>query len=888
MVKVGSMRRRILLIASMLLLTAGVSSASWRHKADRQPEPAAPAAMTLTAVEFEPAPASRLVLRTSGAPAYTSYSPAPDTFVVDLSNVSKAPSLAVPSPLPPSVTSVTAEEVTEMGTRVTRVTVKLSQPSTLQASAGDHSVTVALPAKEEPLPPVVAAIPAPEPAPAPETAKTETAKPIADEPAVKSEALPQAKAKTLKNVTTSGSGGSLSVQLSADGDVAYNAFSLEKPSRLVIDLNGVADKVAKSAISVNGSVVKKIRVAQFKGGPDPVTRVVLDLAAKSPYKVTKADDGLVVTFDGVQTAEEVRKPEPKPEPAPPMTAISEPVKSADAAQAPIDVPKPVDAPPKPQQQQQKSVETVPQKSADAAPQKPAEIPAQVPVIAEPVPVPQTTVAETAPEPKPKAKAPEWKMPEKQAVKGVIRGGQQPAAPKPSTRKITVQPQPAAAEDVFTDAPQALPTLGSNTQTGPLPTLGSTAAAGGRTLGPGERVYTGEPISLSLKDADLKDVIRTFANLTGLNIAVDPGVNGSVTVDFNDVPWDQALDIILRQNNLGYVLEGNVMRVGTLNRLAEEAAASRKLADEGRLNVPLRTVSYKLSYARAPEVSGLLREIASPRARIIVDARTNQLIISEIPSYLETMRALIDSVDVPTRQVMIEARIVETSKTFIQQYGFQWGFQGTMDPSLGTGTGLVFPNRVDLVGGPFSFAPGVPVLTFHMGNVLGTFNLDFQLNATETEGLSRVVSAPRVQTQDNVAAEIQSGFQIPFQTRINFTTTVAYVDATLRLSVTPQITESGTVIMDINVQKNEPALGLAVEGGAGTPLSTRTAHTRLMVRDGGTAVIAGIYQTKENNGQTRLPFLHQIPIIGNLFKTHDISNSHDELLIFITPRIVRSL
>jgi type IV pilus assembly protein PilQ len=871
------------LFASLLLLTAGASSAAWRHKADQKADPAAPAAMSLTAIEFESAPTARLILRTSGAPAYTSYSPTPDSFVVDLSNAGKAPALTIPTSLPAGVTSVTAEEVTEMGTRVTRVTVKLAQPATLQATAEDHSVAVPLPGKEEALPPVMPAVvatvpPPPEPEPAPEPVKTEAMKPTVDEPVVKSEVLPAAKAKTLKNVTASGSGAAFAVQLAADGDVAYNAFHLEKPSRLVIDLNGVADKVAKSAIPVSGSVVKKIRVAQFKGGAEPVTRVVFDLSAKSTYKVTKEGDGLVVTFGDVQTTDEVKKPEVKPEPKPPLTTISEPA------------PKPAEivAEAKPVEIKTKPVETKP---AEVPAPKPAEITAQVPVIAEPVPekVPEKVV-EKAPEPKPAAKAPEWKMPEKQAAKGVIRGGQQPAAPKPSTRKITVQPQPAAAEDVFTDAPQALPTLGSNTQgQGPLPTLGSsTAAAGGRMLGAGERVYTGEPISLSLKDADLKDVIRTFANLTGLNIAVDPGVNGSVTVDFNDVPWDQALDIILRQNNLGYVLEGNVMRVGTLSRLADEAAASRKLAEEGRLNVPLRTVSYKLSYARATEVSGLLRDIASPRARIIVDARTNQLIISEIPSYLETMRALIDSVDVPTRQVVIEARIVETSKTFLQQYGFQWGFRGAMDPSLGTGTGLVFPNRVDFIGGPFDFGPGNPVLTFHMGNVLGTFNLDLQLNATETEGLTRVVSAPRVQTQDNVSAEIQSGFQIPYQTRVNFTTTVAYVDATLRLSVTPQITEAGTVIMDINVQKNEPATGLAVEGGSGTPLSTRTAHTRLMVRDGGTAVIAGIYQTKENNAQTRMPFLHQIPILGNLFKTHNISNSHDELLIFITPRIVRSL
>jgi len=858
MVKVGSMRRkRILLIASMLLLTAGATSASWRHKGDRPAEAAAPAAMTLTAIELESTPTARLLLRTSGTPAYTSYSPTPDTLVVDLSGASKAPTLTIPPALPPGVTSIAADEVTEMGTRVTRVTVHLAQAATLQAIADDHAVAVTLPAKEEPLPavtPVVtAAVPAAaEPAPAAEPVKMEPAKPIVDEPVVKAEPIPLAKAKTLKAVTTSGSGVTLAVQLAADGDVDYKAFNLEKPSRLVIDLNGVTDKIAKPAITVNDSIVKKVRVAQFKGGADPVTRVVFDLAAKSGYKVTKDGDRLFVTFDGaappppVQVAEEVKKPEPKPEPK------SEPVAPA----------------PEP-------------KKSEPVAAKPAEITAQVPVIAEHVP-------EQVPETKqPEKKAPEWKMPEKHAT-GVIRAAQQPAAPKPRrTTTTTATPQPApVTEDVFTDAPQALPTLGATAQPGGLPTLGS-AAAGGRTLGPGERVYTGEPLSLNLKDADLKDVIRTFANLTGLNIAVDPGVNGSVTVDFNDVPWDQALDIILRQNNLGYVLEGNVMRVGTLARLAEEAAASRRLAEEGRLNVPLRTVSYKLSYARATDAAGLLRDIASPRARIIVDARTNQLIISEIPTYLETMRALIDSIDVPTRQVVIEARIVETSKTFAQQYGFQWGFAGSMDPSLGTGTGLVFPNRVDVVGGPFDFGPGVPVLTFHMANVLGTFNLDLQLNATETEGLVRVVSAPRVQTQDNVAAEIQSGFQIPFQTRINFTTTVAYVDATLRLTVTPQITEAGTIIMDINVQKNEPAIGLAIEGGAGTPLSTRTAHTRLMVRDGGTAVIAGIYQTKENNAQTRMPFLHQIPILGNLFKTHNINTSHDELMIFITPRIVRS-
>jgi type IV pilus assembly protein PilQ len=210
----------------------------------------------------------------------------------------------------------------------------------------------------------------------------------------------------------------------------------------------------------------------------------------------------------------------------------------------------------------------------------------------------------------------------------------------------------------------------------------------------------------------------------------------------------------------------------------------------------------------------------------------------------------------------------------------------MDPSLGTGTGLVFPNRVDTVGGPFQFGAGNPVVSFSLQNVLGTFNLDLALLAAENEGLVRVISAPRVMVQDNTPAEIQSGFSIPYQTRINLTTTVQYVDATLRLAVTPQITEAGTIIMDIQVQKNDPDTGLNIVGGAGTPLSTRRAQTKLMVRDGGTTVIAGIYQVKENNSQTRMPFVHQIPIIGSLFRTHDISSTHDELLIFITPRIVR--
>jgi type IV pilus secretin PilQ/predicted competence protein len=877
MVNVRSKTRARLILLITGMLVAGVTSAHasfWkRSTAAKAPSEAAvsgAAGMSLTAVEFETSPAPRLVLRTTSSPVYTSYSPMPDLFVIDLTGASKAASLAIPTTLPASVGSVSVDDVTEMGSRLTRVSVHLTQPASLEASAEGNNIVITLPASAvaaaadaAPAPvvpqvvpqhiePVTAAEVKTEPLPEPVKSEpiAEAGKP-ALEPAVVTESLPPAnKAKTLRKIETSGAGAAMEVRLATDGDVAYNAFKLEKPSRVVIDLNGVNDKLVKNVINVSDPIVKRIRVSQFKGAPDAVTRVVLDIDEKTGYRVTKSGDALRITFGEAPAM--AATPIPAPTPAP-MPKQEEPRVAATPAVSPA------------------ATGVTPTKTAVAA-----DIPAQVPTIAE---------------------SSAWKMPENhKPVTAVINAPQTQTPPASKKRGKTTSTSnssspPAlepAPENVFSD-PQAVTPAPQPATSAPGGTLlsGTGNGPGGRTLNNGEKVYTGEPLSLNLKDADIKDVLRTFHELTGLNIAIDPSVTGSVTVDFVDVPWDQALEVILRQNSLAYVLEGNVMRVGTSARLADEAEANRHLSDQERLNVPLSTVGFKLSYARATDVSILLKEMASPRARIIVDQRTNQLIISEIPGYLQTMRNLIDSVDVPTRQVVIEARIVETTKLFIQQYGFNWGFKGTMDPSLGTGTGLVFPNRVDTLGGPFEFGAGNPVVSFSLQNVLGTFTLDLALLAAETEGLVRVISAPRVTTQDNTAAEIQSGFQIPYQTRINLTTTVAYVDATLRLTVTPQITEAGTVIMDIQVQKNEPATGLNIVGGAGTPLSTRRAQTKLMVRDGGTSVIAGIYQVKENNSQTRLPFVYQIPILGALFKQRNYNTEHDELLIFITPRIVRA-
>lgn len=739
------------------------------------------------------ADANTLILQTNVTPAFSSYSPQPGVYVVDLPLAAKSADVLVPSTLPDAVASVSADEAMELGSMLTRVTIRLrndARPETVSfdkgiairfgGPAGEVATPTTIVEETEAVPdvPVKAADVAPSAPPAPQPAAAPPVQAVSAAPAPKASGRP---ARELDRIVSEPLEGGIGVRLAADGALDYNAFRLESPARLVIDLNGVRNAVSTPQQDLDSPAVRRVRVAQFQSSPRPVTRVVFDLGADSDYKIAADGDSVFVAFGGMQSSAP-RAAESIPAPAEPESVF----------------------------------EQVP----------------SVPVVAEAA-KPRSAMPVSAP-----------------AERHVVRSAADPAAPEMTGGPMSEQGQ-------------------------------------SKTLSAGERVYTGEPIDLSLKDADVKDVLRTFAQLTGLNIAVDPGVTGTVTVEFVAVPWDQALEIILRQNGLTYTLQGNVMRVGTIDRLSKEAADTRKLAEEERLNVQTVTIIKDLSYAKADAVSSLLQEMASPKGKIIVDQRTNQLVITEVPDYLQTMLNLIDTVDIATPQVVIEARIVETTKNFLQQFGIDWGFGMIYDPALGTGTGLQFPNSIDVAGGPFNFGKGNTLLDIAMTDVLGAFDLDIALAAAENDGLARIVSAPKIVTQDNQSAEIQSGTQIPVQTRVNFTTTVQYVDATLRLSVTPQITARDTVIMDVQVQKTEPLAGIALGGAQNVPLSTRRAQTKLMVRDGGTTVIGGIYQATENRTQDRVPFLWRIPVLGWLFKNHDISSKHDELLIFITPKIVRN-
>jgi type IV pilus assembly protein PilQ len=258
--------------------------------------------------------------------------------------------------------------------------------------------------------------------------------------------------------------------------------------------------------------------------------------------------------------------------------------------------------------------------------------------------------------------------------------------------------------------------------------------------------------------------------------------------------------------------------------------------------------------------------------------------------MPTVLQLLENLDRPTEQVIIESRIVETTKTFGHTLGVNWGFSGVADAAHGNTTNLIFPNNGNLAGTVFTrpngaAQPTTTGLALRLGNVLDTFNLDIALNAAENQGLVKIISSPRVAAMTNESASIQTGLQIPVQTTVNNTTSVLYVDATLQLQVTPQITAEGTILMQVNIQKREPAPGVQIQGGGNVPLSIRQARTKIIVKDGGTAVIGGIFQMNDNDSYNYVPGLGKIPIIGNLFRTKQKLENHDELLIFITPRII---
>jgi type IV pilus assembly protein PilQ len=409
-------------------------------------------------------------------------------------------------------------------------------------------------------------------------------------------------------------------------------------------------------------------------------------------------------------------------------------------------------------------------------------------------------------------------------------------------------------------------------------------------------FSGTPVSLDFQGADLRAVLRTFADISSLNVVIDPSIQGTVDVSLRDVPWDQALDIILRANRLGYSVDGTIVRIAPLTVLADEEAQRQKLAEAQALAGELSTVTRTLSYSRAEQVQPLLTAtVLSQRGSITTDTRTNTLIITDLADRLRRATELLAKLDQPEPQVEIEARIVQTTRNFARQLGVQWGFAGRAAPELGNTLPLAFPNQA-AIGGATGAADGASnvvnlgvggatsAVGLALGAINGALSLDVAISALESQGNLRVLSTPRVATQNNIAAEIIQGAEIPIQTVANNTVTVSYRDAALSLRVTPQITSAQTVIMDIIVANSSPNFGRVVNGNP--QIDTQRATTKVLVSDGETTVIGGVYISRESASQDRTPAMYRLPLLGWLFKRDVVEDSSAELLIFITPRIIR--
>lgn len=642
-----------------------------------------------------------------------------------------------------------------------------------------------------------------------------------------------APASRLSSVTVQSAGETTVVELHGDGEFAYSTFRLGDPERFVIDLAGVVDQVDTAMLPVTGPVVERVRVAQFRSFPDPVARVVFDLARPATPELERTPGSLVVRFGPGSRVAPARSARPAPAPA-----------FAVEPSAPVAV------------------------IAQASP----------PEREEPVAV----VIDQQPDPEDLDFAPE-ELAQDIEIRNLPEEGAPPARPAPPVVELEA-PRPSEA-DLF-----------ATTRVDPPPARGAAAPEPAPGFGTqrlsGERVYFGDPIDMTLRDADVVETLRSFAKISGLNIVIQPDVQGRVTVELENVPWDQALEQILRINGLGYEIEGNIMRIAPLATLRVEAQERQQLAAAQALSIPLQTVMKRLSYTSARNLARVLARgsgggILSQRGTVIVDERTNTLIISELPEYMDTVLAIIENLDEPEPQVMIEARIIETTKRFSRELGISWGFDYEGSNRFGNTTGLQFPNNIDASGGVgLGTAGRNGLLNLSLGNILNTFELDAVLNAAESDGLVNILSTPKVATLNNHRAIIQSGLQIPIQTVSNNTVTVQFINATLRLEVTPQITADGTVVMDILIQKREVQSAFVIPGATNAPIATKEAQTQVLVRDGGTAVIGGIYEVSADRSEARVPGLGRIPIIGYLFRNQNRTDENEELLIFITPRIVR--
>ncbi len=392
--------------------------------------------------------------------------------------------------------------------------------------------------------------------------------------------------------------------------------------------------------------------------------------------------------------------------------------------------------------------------------------------------------------------------------------------------------------------------------------------------PEKSQYQGEPISLKLVDVSLVDFFRTVSELTGLNILIDPDVRGTITINVEEVPWDLLFETVLKSHGLERTIEGNLVRIATKRRLRAEEEANKELKKAAFEATDTVTVTRHLDYGLASELAKSLEKQLSARGLINVDVRTNTLIITDVRTRLEEILNLVKTLDVPERQVNIEARIVEATTNFSRELGATFFLQiGRDDDRVRTVLDVFAPSDLEKTIG---------IGGISLGNFLDTVKLDAFILAGESKGEARMLSKPVTSAQNNAEAVILQGAKIPIPVQQNFTTTVRYEYAALKLTVTPRITEEQTVVLTIKLENATPDFTRTVMG---IPIIlVSETQTMVMLPDGGTAVIGGIFVETDREQESKVPGVGDVPLLGNLFKKTLKSRETREILFFLTTKI----
>jgi len=761
----------------------------------------------------------------SGPFEYTTYRPSESLYVLDLSGVSAGDSSGarvVPSELVKSYRLTTYSAGQKP---VVRLEILLRPGITPRlARNGNQELTLFVSANgnaDASAEPVAIT-----PAPAAKTGEAKPApaalKPIS---AKSSEAkAAEAEFQNIEQVNLAQVGAQTEVNVVGNAKLSYHVSRLHNPDRIVLDFSGAHLKTSEKNIASNLDPVKEIRLAQFT---PQVSRIVIDLRSPARYNVNASGNAVIVAF--------------RAEAATPASGGER--ESAPAANSDSD-----------------DVTTT---KAISAPSAPATIPASVPT-----PVAALPTALTQPS----------------AALAV------PVAPAPQPAPAAA-PKSAAANTGYTEISDS---------TSPAAPASSAAAQQAPTPAAASR-YSGEPISVNLKDVDLRDFFRLIHEISGLNVVVDPAVKGSLTIVLDDVPWDQALDIVLKNNDLDKQLDGNVLRIATKETLKHEAEQNRDLAKAQAESADVVTTTRVLSYAKASDMVPTLKKFLSSRGDVLADSRSNTLIIRDIPTVLPVLDNLLRQLDRKSQQVEIEARVVAANRSFSREIGTQFGLGlgahgSTIGGASAVGTSPIIhtPAPPFAVGTPPLTSGSAPLLTnlgaatptsgFAYSFANANFALDLIITAAEDRGVGKLISKPKIVAQNNQKSVVKQGTKIPVQTIVNNTVSVQFVDAVLELDVTPQITSDGTIYMDVDVKNDQ--IDASIPRVEGIPaIDTQEATSKVLVADGATLVIGGVIVTNQRTDIQTVPVLGSLPVIGNLFKHTTVSSTAQELLFFLTPRIL---